>query len=466
MEPSRPRIGLLTLFFDLYLTSGDKLLQSCREFAQELAGGVDSCAQVIFPGVCTNRADVDQAVQRFEAEEVDLIVLVFLTYAPSLYALPALLNSQRPLLLFCTQKLPAVTDAITPWDTEGNHGVHGFQDMASVLRRAGRPYHFLTGYWKDLKTQAEIAGWCQAARARRILQYSGLGLLGHPMENMGDFGVDETAFQSQTGLHVHHLPMQQTAKLAREAPQADINGLMEFDRQHFQALPMLTAAQHETASRLEWALRKVMQDQGLLGFASHFLSVGEEGWLDSLPFLAASKLMGEGYGFGGEGDITSAAAVSILQMLEGEANFTEMFTMDFGGGTVLMSHMGEGNWRMARPDCPVLLRSDPFDMVPLRVNPASLVFTLRPGKATLLNITTGPDGKLQWIVTEGEVVDAPPLPNLNLVNYRFRPRLPLEEFLTQYATLGGSHHQALAFGSCTADLRKLASLLGIACLEI
>jgi L-arabinose isomerase len=281
------------------------------------------------------------------------------------------------------------------------------------------------------------------------------------MENMGDFGIDETVFQSTLGLHVHHLPTQLVAQLARQAPQGDIDAQIEFDRQHFQVQPMVTHVQHETASRLEWAFRRLMQDQALLGFASHFMSVSEEGALDSLPFLAASKLMGEGYAFGGEGDVTSAAAVAILHMLAGEANFTEMFTIDFGGGTLLMSHMGEGNWRMARKDCPVLLCSEPFDLVPLRVHPASLVFTLRPGTATLLSITIGPDRKLQWIVTEGEVVDAPPLPNLAQVHYRFRPALPLEEFLTCYATLGGSHHQALAYGSHTANLHKLASLLGI-----
>jgi len=35
------------------------------------------------------------------------------------------------------------------------------------------------------------------------------------------------------------------------------------------------------------------------GFAAHFLAVGDEGTLDTLPFLAASKLLAEGYGFGG-----------------------------------------------------------------------------------------------------------------------------------------------------------------------
>jgi L-arabinose isomerase len=378
-----------------------------------------------------------------------------------MYALPALLQTQKPVLLFCTQKLPAVTESVTTLDTDENHGVHGFQDMASVLRRSGRPYHFLAGYWKDLKTQSELLGWFQAAHIRQVLNHSNIGLIGHPMENMGDFGVDETAFQAQIGLHVHHLSMQQLAQTAREAPEEAIRSQMQVDKATYQMLPMVTTAEHEAASRLEWALRKTVKEKNLSGFACHFMSVSDESWMDSLPFLASSKLLAEGYSFGGEGDVTSAAAVTILQLLAGEANFTEMFTIDFGGGTVLMSHMGEGNWKMARPDSPIQMRSDPFDMVPLREKPVSLVFTLRPGAATLLNITTGPGGKLQWIICEGEVVDSPPLPNLTLVHNKFRPHMPVEEFLTRYSMLGGSHHQALTYGRHAASLCKLAALLGI-----
>jgi L-arabinose isomerase len=281
------------------------------------------------------------------------------------------------------------------------------------------------------------------------------------MENMGDFALDQTAFQTQLGVHIQPLSQQRIAALAKSVPSLELQAQLDFDRQHFQAESMLTAQQHEAASRLEWALRKVLQEDHLLGFASHFMAVMEEGWLDTLPFMAASKLLAEGYSFGGEGDVTSAAAVSILQLLAGEANFTEVFTIDFGGGTVLMSHMGEGNWRMARPDSPIHLRSDPFDMGPLRVDPASLVFTLRPGPATILNLTMGPGNKLQFIVFEGEVVDSPPLPNLPLVHYKFKPSLPVADFLTRYALSGGSHHQAIAYGSQTTKLEKLASLFNI-----
>ena len=452
---------MLALFFDLYLRMGDTLLNTQREFARELVSCMQDFSDVVFPGVCTNRVEVDQAVRRFDGEEVDLIVVVFLTYTPSLYVLPALQRTPRPVLLFNTQKLYGVTDQLQPSDTSENHGVHGVQDLANVLHRAGRPFQIATGFWQDEEVMAEVQAWCDAARVCRVLHRSRVGLLGYPMESMGDFGLDETAFLTQIGVHVHHLPMQLVASRAAEAPQLEIDAQMEFDRDQFEVSSDVTLEQHEASARLEWALRSLLKERNLIGFASHFLAIGDEGILDTLPFLAASKLLGEGYGYGGEGDVTSAVAVSLLSELVGEANFTEMFTMDFGGGTVLMSHMGEGNWRMAREDYPVELLSSPFGMTPLRVDPVSLRFTVQPGPVTLVSLTTVEEGRLRFIITEGEVVDAPPIPSLRRIHFKFKPSQPLPQFLTRFSDVGGSHHQGMAYGHLTPTVVKLAKLMDV-----
>ncbi len=466
MNTNQPKIGLLALLFDLYLINGDKLLQSCHIFAEQLAESVRKDAEVIFPGVCINRAGIDSAVLRFESAEVDMILIIHLTYTPSMYVLPALLKTNIPILLFHTQKLKAMTDAIVPWDLEENHGVHGMQDLASVLRRAGKTYFIQAGHWEDAETRKELKEWFEAARIRHLLGKSQIGIIGHPMENMGDFGLDETSFEAQLGVHVRHLSMKAIADAAQSAPEDEIRSQMDFDKAHFQAEDMLTDAQHEAAARLEWAIRKTMNQENLLGFASHFLSIINEAVLDTLPFMAASNLLSEGYSFAGEGDITSALAVSIMQQSAGEANFTEIFSVDYEGNSIFMSHMGEGNWKMSHQDFPIKMRSDPFDVGTLKVNPVSLVFTLRPGAATLLNLTTGPQGRIQWIVTEGEVIDSVPFPNLTQVHNRFKFPIPVKEFISRYSLLGGSHHLALAYGSWKRMLSKLAQLLNIQYYEI
>ena len=461
MSQDKCRMGFLPLYFDLYLGRGDAGLRVQEGYAKQLAAHFEQANEVVFPGVCTNRAQVDHAVQVFDREEVDIIVIVFLCYVPSLYLLPALKRTPRPVLIFNTQKLYAVTQDLRPSDTSENHGMHGVQDLANVLRRSGRPFHIVTGFWEHEDVQAEVQAWLDAARVRRELSQAKVGLLGHPMESMGDFGLDETAMLGQVGVHVHHLPMRLIAECAAAAPQAEIDAQMAFDREQFQVQPELSPEQHEVSSRLEWAIRNVLDERGLMGFASHFLAVGDEGILETLPFLAASKLLGEGYGYGGEGDVTSAVATWLLRRLVGEATFTEMFTMDFGGSTTLMSHMGEGNWRVARAGYPVVLRSSPFGMTPLRVPPVSLGFSMKPGPVTLVSLTTVDQGHLRFIITEGEVVDEPPIPSMSRVHCRFKPQQPLPEFLTRFSEAGGSHHQGMAWGNLAPTVVKLAKLMGI-----
>ena len=99
-----------------------------------------------------------------------------------------------------------------------------------------------------------------------------------------------------------------TEDLEKQDP-AEIEAEMARDRRRFQFAPDITTAQHEASARLEWALRQTLAQRGMHGFAAHFMAVGEEVRLQTLPFLAAAKLLGDGYGFGGEGDATSAAAV-------------------------------------------------------------------------------------------------------------------------------------------------------------
>ena len=461
----RAKVGLLGLTFELYDRIPD-LKPALRKFAEELIGTLSPFAHVSFPGVCSTRSQVDEAVAKFEADDVHLLMVVLLSYAPSHIALPALLRTKLPILIFNTQKAYSITSETTPDVLLRNHGMHGVQDLANVLLRSGREFHIVTGHYRDERTLRQIREWCEAARVAKFMRRCRIGLVGYTMEGMGDFAVDETALLAQVGVEVRRIPMGRIAMEAANAPPEEIAGQMRFDREHFEIAPEITQEEHEASSRLEWAIRKVLKEEGMHGFAAHFIAIAEDGRLDTLPFIAASKLLGEGYGYGGEGDVTSAAAVAMMQELSGAANFTEMFTMDFAGNAVLMSHMGESNWKLARKDTPIRMVRSTLGLVDLRVKPLVLVFSLKPGDVTLLSLTTSVDGKLKMIVTEGEVVDFPPIRGLSTPHYKFTPRGELSDFLTRFSMEGGSHHQALAYGHLAGVLEKTAMLLGIECSSI
>jgi L-arabinose isomerase len=464
-ETKRAKVGLLGLMLELYDLLPE-LKPSEAAFAERIADTLAPFADIDFPGVCNTREQVDQTVAAFEADRKDLIIVVLLTYAQSHIALPALARTRLPILVYNTQRLKGVSAETTGWQTTENHGMHGVQDLANVLIRAGRDFRIVTGHYQDPDAIAEVKSWCDAARTVTRLRTMAIGLVGYPMEGMGDFGIDETAFLSQVGVSVRHVAMKDVADRASAAPADVVAAQMAQDRQDFQFEDGITEADHEASSRLEYAMRSIMEERGLHGFAAHFMAASEENLLDTLPFLASSKLLAEGYGFGGEGDVTSAAAVAMMAGMAGDANFTEMFTMDFDGNSALMMHMGEGNWKMARKDEPVHLLPNALGLVQMRANPLLLAFSLEPGDVTLVSLTTVAGGELRFVVTEGQVVDFPYIPDLARPHYKFRPDGDLSEFLTRFSMAGGSHHQALAYGRWAGTVEKVAALLGISCVRV
>jgi L-arabinose isomerase len=460
-ETAKANVGLLGLIAEDYDCMFPGLRATLSEFGRELADTLAPFAEVDYRGACNTREQVERTVADYEATGKDLLLVVLLAYAPSHVALRALRGTRLPIVIFNTQRLKAVTPDILSWDTTMNHGMVPVLELASVLRRAGCRFRIVTGHYRDEDVLNELKGWCDAARVARGIAGVRIGLLGYPAEGMGDIFVDENAFLGQLGVEIHHVAMKAVADLAGSAPDVEIMRQMAEDRQRFEFEAGIAEAEHDANARLEWAMRQVLRRQGLHGLTYNFGAIEREGLLDTLPFLAASKLLAEGYGFGGEGDVACATAVCLMQALVGQANFVEMFTMDFEGNATLLMHMGECNWKMARKDEPVRVVRNRLALGSLRYNPLLLGFTMEPGDVTLVSLTTNDVGRLRLVVGEGELVDFRYVADLARPHSKFKPDGNLREFLTRFGMEGGTHHQAMAYGRWASTVEKVAALLNI-----
>jgi L-arabinose isomerase len=461
MEKLKPKVGLLTLMFKLY-DAIPTLEPQMMSFANELVDVIGDFAKVKWSGIRKTNEQVDEAIKQFENENLDLIILVLLTYTPSHVALQALKTTRLPILIFNTQRLYKVTKDMDPSALIRNHGMHGVQDVTNVLLRAGRSFQITTGHYKDKKTLTEIKEHCQAASVMNFLKKCRVGIIGYPLEGMGDFALDETSLLNSLGVKVHHISQRDLAFIAKDAPEEAIKAQMEQDRVIFSMADDITKKEHEESSRLEWAVREKLRREGLDAFTANFMAISEEGWLQTLPFLASSKMLSEGFGYAGEGDILTSVVVAMMQRLAGSANFTEMFTMDFEGNAILMSHMGEGNHALAREDRRVEMVGSTLGLMELHVRPLLLRFALKHGPVTLVNLTATSGGRLKIIVTEGKVLDFPPIKGIVPPHFKFQPEKPLNEFLTELSKEGSSHHFALAYGRLSSVIEKIANL---ACVE-
>ena len=459
--PLRPRVGLLGLTLDLYETLAPGLRESRETWVrQAVIPALTPHAEILFSSAVFQRDDIQHAVAAFESARVDALLVVLLTYSPSQLALPALQRTRLPIVIWNTQELAAVDSAFSLARMMDNHGVHGTQDLANVLLRAGVPFHYLTSQPGEISGARELADFFAASAAVQRLRQARLGLMGYPFPGMGDFAVDTSHLLSSLGCSWTNLTIADYIARSAAATPASVSALTEIYRATYAPGPEVTDHDLECTARAEVALRGLVADHRLDAFSYQFLAFGDDDRTSTLPFVAASRLMADGIGFAGEGDLIGAAATAFFNWLNPPATFSEIFTIDFEGNSVFMSHMGEANAGMARRDRKTPLVARPTPITRTRDRQLALVTTLEPGPATFMALTLGPGLKWRIIASAAQVMDYGPLPDFCVPHFKLRPPRDVREFLSAYAEAGGPHHNAVCFGDARRRLRLAAALIG------
>jgi L-arabinose isomerase len=248
-------------------------------------------------------------------------------------------------------------------------------------------------------------------------------------------------------------------------PDAEVDAVLARHNDVFEVASDLPRERHAYAARLELAIRGMLEDQGYQAFSFHFDSIGGDGRFRQLPLLAASDLMADGYGYAAEGDTNTASLMCAAQTMIGNAHFSEMYAMDWELDSVLISHMGEGNWKIARGDRPVRLIDRELGIGRLD-NPPTPVFSAQPGVATTAALVPIEGEYYRLIVGRGEVLDTPELPKVEMHYFHFRPDAGMQAFMDDWLALGGPHHFVTNLGDHTGRWRRLAELLEIEFEEI
>jgi len=459
-QPGQPRVGVLAVTLELYETLSPGLR---AEREQWLRSGVlpvlATMADVRFTRAVFRREDVETAVAEYGAEGCDALVVIYLTYAPSQILLSALQRTRLPILVWNTQELWAV-DATYDGERVGqNHGVHGTQDLANVLLRSDVPFHYVTCHVNDRGGLAELADFLTAAAAVAGLRRCRLGLLGYAFPGMGDFAVDSTHLVATLGCSWETHTLQEFNKRAASADGQAVEQLTAEYRRLYDVASDVTEGDLDLTARAELSLRAMAADRHLDALSFQFLALGEDEQTATLPFVAVSRMMADGFGFAGEGDLVGAAGSWLLNRLCPPASFSEIFTIDFAGNGVLLSHMGEANAAMARSDRKIPLVARPVPITRTRGRQLALVNSFEPGPATLCALALGPKNRWRLIVGSLDIEDFGPLATLPIPHCKLRSRDDIRSWLTAYAMAGGPHHHALCFGDTRPRLKIVAKLL-------
>ncbi len=461
----QPRIGLLGIMQELYDEMIPGITERQGQYASAVAERLSGVAEVRFTRPARNREDVESIARELVDADVDGIAIVMLTYGPAMRTMRALMQTPVPLLLANIQPERAITAAWDMSDLTYNQGIHGAQDQANALVRSGLPFSVITGDWRSAEFELAFEDWARAAQTVTRLRRMRIGLLGYPMNGMGDILYDPPSLLRRIGPTVVSEDLGRLVKRLEAVTDAEVGAVIARHADVFEVAGDLPRENHAYAARFEVAIRGMLEDNDYAGFSFHFDSIGGDGRFRQLPLLAASDLMADGYGFAAEGDTNTATLMGAGQTMIGDAHFSEMYAMDWERDSVLISHMGEGNWKIARKDRPVRLIDRALGIGRLD-NPPTPVFSAEPGVATSAALVPIEGELYRLVIGRGEVLDTPELPKVEMHYFHFRPERGMQAFMDDWLSYGGPHHFVINLGDHVGRWRRLAELLDIPSVEI
>ncbi|MCP4640689.1 MAG: hypothetical protein GY851_09665 [bacterium] len=441
----QPRIGLLPLYLKLYDETRPEVRAGFDPFLKAITDGFAAeGVDVVCADVCRVEAEFKAAVAQFNDADIDLIVTVHLAYSPSLESAQTLASAKQPVLMLDTTMDAAFGLDVDPSRIMYNHGIHGVQDLASMLRRLGKRYAVVAGHVTESKVLKRAVAAARGALAARCLKTTKALRVGDSFEGMGDFAPVETIMNRFLGIACEQVGADAVAAEAGSVTDADVDAEMQRDRDAFQV--EASEDVHRRSVRVGLALRRLLEKGGYSALSVNFLAFDSpDGAANTMPFLEICKAMARGYGYAGEGDVLTAALVGALSQSLGRTTFCEVFCPDWQGGSLFLSHMGEINPEIAA-DKPRLIEKD-FPWTPAE-NPAAITCAPAPGPAVLVNLAPGPRGKFGLIAAPVEVLgDTTNDEMRDSVRGWIKPSGPVETFLEQYSYHGGTHHSALVLGN-------------------
>jgi L-arabinose isomerase len=460
MTTRKPRIGIFGIMQELYDDMVPGITERQAGYANELAEQLSDVAECIPGRPVKNRSDAESVMREFEGSDLDGLLVVMLTYGPAMRVARLLSECRMPICLANIQPEPNVTAAWDMADMTYNQGVHGAQDTANAMVRAGVRFHVLTDDWRSDGFKHDVGRWARAAATVTAWKSLRVGIFGYAMNGMGDIRVDENALLRTLGPEILAVAPGDLYRGALAVTSDEVADVLSFEDANFDVDPRLSAEEREDHVRMQVAIERILVDRGLGAYSTHFDAIGEDGRFSRLPLAAASSLMAKGYGYGAEGDVLTSAIVAAGHTLIGDAHFTEMYAMDFPSDSILMSHMGEGNWKVARRDRPVRLIKRSLGIGRLD-DPPTFLFQYQPGPATLATLVSLEGDRFRLVVAEGEVLDSPELPALEMPYGQFRPDTGVRGCLNGWLRNGGPHHEVMNLGRHADSWRVFCDLTGI-----
>jgi L-arabinose isomerase len=469
------KIGLFGIGLDAYWPQFPGLENRLKGYGQQVARKLGNAgARVVNLGLIDTPEKALAAGHQFRQADVDLIFLHVTTYALSSTVLPVVRRAKVPVIILNLSPSAAI-------DYDWFNGLGDrtkmtgewlaycqscpVPEIANVFNRCRIPFFQVTGMLEDDPIAwNEINDWVEAARVAHAMEHNRLGVMGHYYGGMLDIYSDLTQHCAYFGGHIEIVEVDELAALRRQVSDAEIKMRVADFRQKFDVQPDCPEEELDRAARTSVALDRMVEIHKLGSLAYYYQGTGNVENEDAISsiILGTSLLTARGVPVAGEYEIKNAQAMKIMDGFGAGGSFTEYYAADFSDDVVLMGHDGPGHIAIAEGKTKVR----PLQVYHGKVGRGlSVEMSVKHGPVTLLSVIQTVDGKLKFLMAEGESV-AGPILEIGNTNSRYRFSLGARNFMNAWNVHGPAHHCAVGVGHIAGKLKKLGALTNIECIQV
>jgi L-arabinose isomerase len=409
------------------------------------------------------------AGHRFRQADVDLLFLHVTTYALSSTVLPVVRRAKVPVILLNLSPEPAIDYAsfnglgdrrAMTGEWLAHCAACPVPEIANVFNRARIPFHQVTGMLEhDPPCWNEVSSWIDAARVAQLMERNRLGMMGHYYGGMLDIYSDLTQHIACFGGHVEIVEVDELSALRTEVDAEEIGERVAQFHEAFDVQADCAAEELDRAARTSVAMDRLVERHKLGSLAYYYMGTGNPANEDAVSsiILGNSLLTARGVPVAGEMEIKNVQAMKIMDGFGAGGSFTEYYAMDYHDDVVLMGHDGPGHIAIAEGKP----RVRPLTVYHGKVGRGlSVEMSVRLGPVTLLSVVETVEGRLKFLVAEGQSVPGPIL-EIGNTNSRYRFSIGARQFVQDWNAHGPAHHCAVGIGHLSDKIAKLGSLLSM-----
>jgi L-arabinose isomerase len=457
----RPRIGLIAGGLGAYWPQFPDLLPTLRESARYVSdriAGYD--ADIVDVGFISDAQEGAAAAEKLRAAGCDLIVGFLTTYLTATMLMPVAQRSGAPVLLINLQPTESMDHAtVDTGQWLAYCGACPLPEMANAFTRAGIEFRSVSGHLRDERAWTKIGAWIRAAAVRTVLRHGRHGLMGHLYPGMYDVSTDLAMVNAHFGGHVEVLEFDDLRVRVETVTPAEVDAKVAAAMTTFELTDSVNADDLAWGARVSVGLDRLVDDFALdsLAYYHRGLDGEQHERLGAGMILGASLLTARGIPAAGEYELRTSLAMLIMDVLGAGGSFTEFQALDFTRGHVEMGHDGPAHLAISAKK-PLLRGLGVFHGK--RGWGVSVEFDVATGPVTLLGVGQTRDGRYTLVAAEGVVADGPHMSIGNTTSRVDFGRDP-GEWTDDWSASGVGHHWALGTGHRVAELRAVASLLGV-----